>query len=128
MATLTEKERELTALENRIAFETNKMKDLQKQSEKLQSDISEKRTQYELFMNQRDAETKKAHNDILADREKLESDKAEFVKILNDLNTQKNKLEADKHAFESEKQKIQGLKDNLDGCITAIRRAVSLIS
>lgn len=118
---------ELVVAENRVEFLKAEEGRLKKANETVQANIDKKTADYDLYMGQRDAETKKMRADILVERDQLAKERTEFMEILQQHKKERSAFDAEKHGFDSEKSKHAGEVENVRQFVTAIRRAVSLL-
>lgn len=122
-----EQTRDEVRIENQLVILQEKQRSLEQQNKVIQEDIDRKRTDYELYLGSRDAETKKLRNDIILERQKLDADKAEFAKILEGITAQKTVMEKENNELIKEKAFVDQTKENLRQCILSIQRAITLI-
>lgn len=118
---------EITVWENRLEFAKTEVEKNTRTRDALQAEIDKKTADFAAYISQRDAENKKMHTDILADRDKLNADKAEFQDILKQHQQEKASLAEEKRDFESQKLKHAGTIDNVQQFITAVKRASGLL-
>lgn len=127
MKTAKTLQQELVQNENRLAAVVDQVETAKRQKEKLDAEIQHKSDEYKMMMNQRDAETKQLRDAVIRDREQLESDKKDFLKLLRDLQTEKNALEASREDFKNEQFKVADTRERVNGFIVAVQRAYTLI-
>jgi len=82
MATRQQEAQEVV-YQNRIDFLKAEHDRLEKSKDQLVSEIDRKTKDYELYMAQKDGESKRIRADVLASQEQLMKDKSEFQAILN---------------------------------------------
>lgn len=120
-------ERQLTVAENRLAYVQDECKKLATTKEALQGDIERKTSDYNIFMAQRDVETKKMRQDVFEERAQMDKDKAEFQGILQKFKLEQNALASTREEFENDKRKTGAQLDNIRQFIIAVQRASSLL-
>lgn len=120
-------DRNLTVSENRLQFVTDEVKRLTATRDAMQAEIDQKAANYNIYIAQRDAETKKIRQDTLESTDQLAKDKKEFQDILKQFQNDKASVDHDKNANEAERGKIKAQKEAIQGFITAVQRACSLL-
>lgn len=118
---------EIVQWENRLQFVQDEVKRLNQTRDTLQAEIERKTADYNVYMAQRDSETKKIRQDSMDSAAQLAMDKAEFQGILQQFQKDRAAFEHEKMGVDSEKSKVQGQKDSIRGFITAVQRAMSLL-
>lgn len=121
-------QQELVQNENRLAAVQDQIETAKRQKEKLDAEIQQKGDEYKMMMDHRDGETKKLRDAVITDREQLENDRKDFLKVLQDFQVQRNELEAKKEAFKNDLAKSADAKNKVNDFIVAVQRAYSLIS
>jgi chromosome segregation ATPase len=119
---------QITQWENRLEIVKGEIENSRRTKDALQSEIEKKRSDFEIYINGRDAEVKKMRADLLAEREQLVKDKNEFQAILLAHRNDKNVIEEQKRQLELEKSKHAGTIQNVQEFVTAVRRAVGLLN
>jgi chromosome segregation ATPase len=118
---------EITQWENRLEFVKSETQRLTQARDALQAEIDKKTSDFQIYMSQRDADNKKAHSDLVAEREKLEKDKSDFQNILKGFQNEKNGLAQQVRDLEIQKLRHGQTEKNVQEFITAVRRAVGLL-
>ena len=120
-------DRNLTVAENRLQFVQDEVKRLTATRDAMQAEIEQKTSNYNIYIAQRDSETKKIRQDTVDGTEQLAKDKAEFQDILKQFQKDKALSEGGKSENEAERGKIKAQKEAIQGFITAVQRACSLL-
>lgn len=118
---------EITQWENRLEHVKMEADKNARTRDALQAEIDKKTSDFSIYINQRDAETKNGYAVLLADREKLNGEKEEFRQILEAHRRDRDTLDAEKRVFDIEKLKFAATTQNVQEFITAIRRAVGVL-
>ena|SRR5271165_7261010 len=118
---------ELTIWENRMEFAKTEAQKAAQTRDALQAEIDKKSSDFAIYIAQRDAEIKKSRADMMAEREGLEKNKAEFQDILKQHQADKNALIQEKRDFEIQKLRQASSEKNVQEFITAVRRACGLL-
>jgi phage-related protein len=118
---------EIVQWENRLQFVQDEVKRLNASKEAMQGEIDKKTADYNIYMAQRDAETKKIRQDVTDDRAQMDKDKAEFHKIVQQFQKEKQGVLEAKQTHEVEKAKNEAQLNNIRQFIIAVQRASSLL-
>jgi DNA repair exonuclease SbcCD ATPase subunit len=118
---------ELTIWENRLEVAKGELQRTQQARDALQAEIDKKTADFQIYMSQRDADNKKVHSDIVAEREKLEKDKADFQNILKGFQNDRNSLTQAQRDLDIQKLRHAQTEKNVQEFITAVRRACGLL-
>lgn len=113
--------------QNRIDYLKVEHDRLLKAKDQLSDEISHKGTQYELYMGQRDAESKRLRADALAAQEQLAKDKSEFQAILKDFQESKQLAEKELHDLNAEKFKVASRMEQIGHFIQAVQRDITVL-
>lgn len=118
---------EVTVWENRLEYAKTEVAKQNAARDTLTAEIEKKSADFSVYISQRDAEAKKMRSDALAEKEKLESNKAEFQEILRQHQIDKSAFEEQKRDLEIQKLRHASQIQNVQEFVTAIRRAVGLL-
>ncbi len=127
MAELATRGAEITKLDNKLEELRNQVEEKTKVRNALVDEISKKTENFEIYMTGRTNEDKKVRADLIAMREQLTKDQAEFSTMLLAHRNDKNTLENQKRDLEIQKVRHAGTVQNVQEFVTAIRRAVGLL-
>jgi chromosome segregation ATPase len=122
-----EVDRQLTVAENRFAYVQEEIKRATENKEKLNSEITVKKAEYDMYIAGKDAEWKKVRQDVLDERAQLDKDKVEFQGILQKFKLEQNALASDRETFENDKRKTGAQVENIKQFVMAVQRACSLL-
>lgn len=120
-------EKQLTVAENRLAYVQDETKRLVATREKQQAEIDQKTADYNIYISQRDTDSKKMRQDVLDGQTQLDKDKVEFQGILQSFQTEKRAYESAREGFSNEQKKTGAQMDNIRQFIIAVQRASSLL-
>src|SRR4029077_5366274 len=109
---------EITQWENRAEVVKTEVDKLNKTRDALQAEIDKKSSDFNIYMNQKDLEMKKSRADILAEREQLEKNKAEFQDILKKHQEAKAALASERQTFEIAQLRHASTTKNVQEFIT----------
>lgn len=118
---------EMVQWENRLEALKMQHQSLQDQNAKLQDEITNRRTDYELFMSAKDAEVKQGRERLAVDQAEHARQKLEFIDILKNHQREKEELKQAKMDLEAEKAKLMDQRGKLESFIIAVQRAYTLI-
>ena len=121
-------EKQLTVAENRLAYVQDETKRLIATRDKQQAEIDEKTANYNIFISQRDTDSKRMRQEIQDQHVQLEKDKAEFQGILQQFQQSKKALQVERDAFENDKRKTGAQTNSIREFIIAVQRASSLLN
>jgi len=127
MKAAKEIERSLVQNENRLAYIQSEVKRLSEAKEKVEADIKEKMSNYDIFIAQRDSESKKIRQAVMDDRDQLAKEKEEFKGILAKFQAEKATHLESVQGFETNKTRNEAQMNNIREFIIAIQRACSLL-
>lgn len=113
--------------QNRIDFLKTEHDRLFKAKEALSSEIGRKTTDYELYMGQKDAESKRLRQDALDSQEQLAKDKAEFQGILKQFQSDKSALEKEQHDLNTDRVKVCSRLEQIGHFIQAVQRDITVL-
>jgi type II secretory pathway component PulM len=120
-------EKELVQNENRLAYVQDEVKRLNLAKDAQQAEIDKKTADYNIYISQRDAESKKIRLDVLAEREQLDKDKQEFNAILRDFQNQKVAFADQSRIVAEQNAKHEEQMNNVRSFVIAVQRACSLL-
>lgn len=112
---------------NRVEFLKAEHDRLLKAKETLAAEISRKTTDYELYMGQKDAESKRLRADALASHEQLAKDKTEFLSTLQQFKLDKAEFEKTKSDHDIDKAKVSARLEQIGHFIQAVKRDISVL-
>ena len=118
---------EMVQWENRLENVKSELERTQKTKDDLQAQIDKKTSDYNIYMSQRDADTKKMRQDTNEGNEQLLKDKAEFQAMLLEFRKEKQEFEAAKNNVDVDMAKMNAQKENIKGFIQAVQRACGLL-
>ena len=118
---------ELTQWENRVEYARNEHNNLKRQSEILQGEIDNKRTEYTNYISTHEKQIRDGLASLQTDRSTLESQRNEFKAILEAHDKEKAKLLFDKAEFVKEKSRTDGKRKLVEDFIQAVRRAYNVL-
>jgi len=118
---------EFTRLDNKKQFMEDEVKRLTQTRDELQEKIDSQMANYNMYIAQRDSESKKFRQEVLDEKSTLESEKAEFQAVLEQFKKDKAVLAEQKSGFEREREKSVAEKDNIRQFVIAVQRACSLL-
>lgn len=118
---------EITQWENRLEFVKSEVQQQTKAKEALIADIERKSADYNIFIAQRDAESKKIRQSVLDEHAQLEQDKAEFQTILHQFQKDRVAYLDQKKTMDSQNTKHEAEMNNIREFVIAVQRACSLI-
>lgn len=121
-------QQEMTQWENRLESVKQEHGNLKRQSDILQAEIDNKRTEYSGYIADREKQIRHGFEKVTEDQRILDGQRDEFKKILDAHQKEKAGFSQERSDFEKEKSKILGQKQMVDGFIQAVRRAYSLIA
>lgn len=127
MKTAKEIERSLVQNENRLAYVQDEVKRLNTTKETMQAEIDRKTADYNIYIAQRDTDSKKMRQDVFDGQEQLAKDKAEFQKILVQFQKDKQVHLESVQGFEVNKTRNEAQMNNIREFVIAVQRACSLI-
>lgn len=127
MKTAKEIERNLVQSENRLAFIQDELKRITATRDSMQAEIDKKTADYNIYIAQRDADSKKMRQDVLAERDQLSKDKVEFQGILQQFQHDKQVHLESIQGFETNKTRNEAQMNNIREFIIAVQRACSLL-
>lgn len=127
MTTQKEIDRTLVASENRLAYIQDEVKRLNLTKETLQAEIDKKTADYNIFIAQRDTDSKKMREDILQERDQLAKDKVEFQDILKRFQKEKESHKESVDGFSNDKTRNEAQMNNIREFVIAVQRACSLL-
>lgn len=126
--------RDMKSVGSDIVREENKLEALKSEVQKLsmardaiQAEIDRKSSDFNIYMSQKDAETKKSRADMLLEKEQLMKDQSDFQDILKQHKGSQSSLEEQKRLFEIEKLRFVSTTSNVQEFITTVRRAYGLL-
>jgi chromosome segregation ATPase len=118
---------ELTQWENRVEHARNEHENLKRQSEILQGEIDQKRTEYQNYISTHEKQIREGLDTIAKGNTTLEAQRNEFKTILETHDKEKSKLAFDKAEFVKEKSRTDGKRQLVEDFIQAIRRAYNVL-
>jgi len=118
---------EITQWENRLDSVRAEHDRTLKAKEALQAEIDRKTSDYQIFIAQRDSETKRIRQSTMEDSEQLAKDKKEFSDILAQFKKDKSNFEHEQNSTSAEWGKIKAQKEAIQGFISAVQRALGLL-
>jgi len=118
---------EITQWENRLEFVKQEVEKNTKARDSLLAEIAKKTDDFNGYMAMKDAEIKQSRTAMLAEKDELAKQKAEFQAILEQHRKDKEALSDDRKNFEIEKQKSAASAQNIQDFIQAVRRAAGLL-
>lgn len=127
LKTAKELKSQIVQWENRTESLKLDIESLRKQKETLESEIDAKKTDFQLYMGNRDSEVKKARELLLQEQTKLDQDKADFINILESFKREQEKLKVEKDAIAVDKNKAQDQISRVQQFVIALQRAYSLL-
>lgn len=127
MKTAKDIERQLTVAENRLAYVQDECKRLGTTRDAQQAEIDRKTADYNIYISQRDTDSKRMRQDVLEERAQMDKDKVDFQALLIQFQKDKQGLEQVRHDFEVEKAKNVTQTENIRQFIIAVQRACSLL-
>jgi hypothetical protein len=113
--------------ENRLAFVTAEYDRLFKAKEALQIEIDKKMSDYNIYMAQRDAETKKARADALALGDTMAKDKAELYSILKKFQDDKAAVDDERESLAIQRNQVKERFEAIRNFIVAIQRDITVL-
>lgn len=122
-----ELDRQFVITENRLAEIKEELRQAEQNLESIKEQIVRKTNDYSTFMALRDAESKKLAQNVHLDSEQLATDKSEFQAILKQFQADKVAVDRDKNANGAERAQLKAQKDSIQGFITSVQRALSLL-
>lgn len=125
--TSKELDKALVHSENRLAYAQDELKRVQQTRDTLQTEIDRKMADYNIFIAQRDAESKKIREDVLAERDQLAKDKKEFQEILQQFQKDRQVHLQSVQEFQVNKDRNEAQMNNIREFVIAVQRACSLI-
>lgn len=127
MSQTKELDRSLVQIENKVAYMQSELKRVTENKEKVEAEIKEKMSNYDIFIAQRDMESKNIRQAVLDDRDKLAEDKEEFKNILAKFQTERASHIESVNGFETNKLRNEAQMNNIRQFIIAVQRACSLL-
>lgn len=127
MKTAKEIERSLVQNENRLAYIQDEVKRLTGTRDSMQAEIDKKTADYNIYIAQRDTDSKKMRADILAEHDQLNKDKKEFQGILQQFQKEKQVHLESVQGFDVNKKRNEDQMNNIREFVIAVQRACSLL-
>jgi len=118
---------ELTRWENRKGFLEDEIKRLMQTKETLQEEIDRKSADYNIYISQRDAESKKIRQDVLDEQATLAEQKAEFQAVLKTFQNEQALFAKEKETVQNQNARFEQQMNNIRQFIIAVQRASSLL-
>lgn len=113
--------------ENRIAFQKSEHDRLVKAKDMMQAEIDKKTVDYNVYLAQKDTDSKKSRQEVQDQTEQLLKDKQEFQAILQSFQMEKSAYLAEKSNTSKELAKANQKMDDIKGFIAAVQRAMTLL-
>ena len=113
--------------QNRIDYLKAEHERLSKAKDQLHNEITKKTSDYELYMAQKDAESKRIRADALTQQDQLAKDKTEFQLILKTHQEEKQKLEKEKNDLTIERNKVTSRLEQIGHFIQAVQRDITVL-
>lgn len=127
MTAIIEKNRELVLAENKLQSVQDEILKAQKTRDTLQSQIEQKTADYNIYMAQRDTETKNIRQATLENANQLVKDKAEFTAIAQAFQKEKEEFKRENQILEADRTKVKAQMDSIQSFITALKRDLSVL-
>lgn len=118
---------EIVQWENRLQFVQDEVKRLTQTRDGMQAEIDKKSTDYNVYMAQRDTESKKIRQDATDAQMQLAKDKEEFQKILKDFQKERQECIGQKQALDAQSLQVKTKLENIQHFIMAVQRAISVL-
>lgn len=118
---------EIVQWENRLGFVQDEVKRLSDTKEKMQSEIDQKTAYYNIYIAQKDNESKRMRQEQVESQEQLAKDKSDFMEILTQFKAEKDAFEEEKKGSENLKAQYEDKMNNVRQFIIAVQRAFSLL-
>lgn len=120
-------ERSLVQHENRLAYVQDELKRVTQSKDAMQAEIDRKAADYNIYIAQRDTDSKKMRQEIVDERTKLDGEKKQFQDILVQFQKEKQGYLDSVHAFETNKTRNEAQMNNIREFVIAVQRACSLL-
>lgn len=118
---------EIVQWENRLEFVKNETERLTKTRDALQAEIDKKTADYQIYLSQKDVESKKIQQDALDGQTQLAKDKAEFQNILKAFQKERQDFLGQKQEVDAQALQAKAKLDNIQQFIMAVQRAISVL-
>lgn len=118
---------EIVQWENRLQFVQDEVKRLNAVKDTLQAEIDQKTTDYNIYLAQRDSETKKIRQETVDLRMQFDKDRAEFASMLQTFQREKEELKHGQQILEAEQGKAKAKMDSVETFIMALKRDLSVL-
>ena len=118
---------EMVQWENRLEVIKADHDRLMKSRDALQAEIDQKTADYNIYMAQKDADSKKMRAETMAQSDQLAKDKAEFQDILKKFQDQKAIVDSQAKSIEIDKSKLEEQMNNVRLFISAVQRALAVL-
>lgn len=127
MKTAKDIEKQLVQSENRLAYVQDEVKRLTQTKDSMQAEIDKKTADYNIYIAQRDNDSKKMRQDLLEEREQMAKDKQEFQGMLVKFQKEKEGFADKAKIMETQNAKHEAQMNNIREFVIAVQRACSLL-
>lgn len=127
MKTAKQIQTEMVQWEGRVDIIKADVERLTKSKESLQAEIDRKTADYNIYIAQRDSETKRQREETMAERDQLGKDKTEFMDILKKHQNEKASFEEQKKGWTNDQAKLEERLNAIKTFVGAIQRAITVL-
>jgi hypothetical protein len=118
---------EIVQWENRLQFVQDEVKRLSDTKNAMQAEIDKKTADYNIYIAQKDTDSKRMRQDTVADRDQLTKDKAEFLAMLEQHKKDKDSFAESKQSVDIQNAQFEEKMNNVRQFIIAVQRAFSVL-
>ena len=118
---------EMVQWENRVEAEKQNYANLKRQSEILQAEIDQKRTEYSNYISTHEKQVRDGLDAVREGQKMLDAQRNEFKAILQEHEREKGNLAQEKIEFLKERSRTDGRRQLVEEFIQAVRRAYNVL-